>query len=646
MPIQDNEDKRVPDQPVPDAEEELRRRQAQEQQQNENSIQKSGKLLPFLNAKAEYHQSRIDSLDEKIANQTDKIDRNNAKIEALSAKADKLEDTNRMLKATFANMPLVQSMIRKNEERIKAIREDKIPKRQQKSKAGWQKIDKLTAKRAVISHKFDRVVALNDAIRSFSIGFNKERREVFADAMDRLNEATYHCITDKKQTLDAQKQELIKQYNAPETSAVDKFDIQSKINEMTARIQKLDERLEKVWQPDEFYVSQDNDTLDAQMELTSEKLADIADNGIKSTSELAEDTLFSALETEELDKAQVAALADKFNHKPTADVEVQLEDDYNMIDGIINNGSKEDIDKAKTELSDTIKSMESLAENPYVPQEMRDNAAAELVKLKKQMELLADSDEVFVESWLSEMLEDGTAELTENGGFKVNADYYFELPRNERHYETMTEAQAATVMSALTASAVEFSAMSKGEDKVSITVAKKDVPILNDLMYSAIGKVAKTEAAKENAGKGDKGKHQTINPEYYASLSEKERFTKAEPVKTAQAITAELEKTGVPFSAVVRKNDTMAITVRKENAPVYKKIEGDVKASLAKERVPLSPEKAQAKQQPKRSAPPQRKGTGYFSRKEMQKEAQRVRQQGKKQDTPAPAKKKDNQGLE
>lgn len=66
MPVQDNDDKRTADQPAVDAEE-LRRKQAQsrEQQQDETSVQKSGKLLPLLNAKAEHHQSRIDSLDEK-----------------------------------------------------------------------------------------------------------------------------------------------------------------------------------------------------------------------------------------------------------------------------------------------------------------------------------------------------------------------------------------------------------------------------------------------------------------------------------------------------------------------------------------------------------------------------------------------------
>ena len=128
---------------------------------------------------------------------------------------------------------------------------------------------------------------------------------------------------------------------------------------------------------------------------------------------------------------------------------MQLEDDYNMIDGIINNGSKEDIDKAKAELAEGIKSMESLAENPFVPQEMRDNAVEELAKMKSQLELLNMHDEVEVDSWLSDMLDKGDAVLTDDGGFKVNPDYYKELPRNDRHVETMMEIQAVEVMSAL-----------------------------------------------------------------------------------------------------------------------------------------------------------------------------------------------------
>ena len=266
MPVQDNDDKRTADQPAVDAEE-LRRKQAQsrEQQQDETSVQKSGKLLPLLNAKAEHHQSRIDSLDEKIANQIDKIDRNKAKIEALSAKADKLEDTNRMLKATIGNLPGIGAVIALNEKRIQAIREEKIPERQQKIDQGWKKIDALTDKRDRIEHKLNRVIALNDTIKSFSIGFNKERREAFADAMTRLNGATVDCLSDKKATLEAKKQKILDTYNDPATSVVDKYNLSEQLKDVNERISALDDKIVKLARPETHYEEQVNDQLDASM---------------------------------------------------------------------------------------------------------------------------------------------------------------------------------------------------------------------------------------------------------------------------------------------------------------------------------------------------------------------------------------------
>ncbi|MBP1536028.1 MAG: DUF4316 domain-containing protein [Ruminococcus sp.] len=568
MPVQDNDDKRTADQPAVDAEEELRKQKAraQEQQQDETSVQKSGKLLPFLNAKAERHQSRIDTLDSKIATQQDKIKTHKSAIQRLSDTADRLEDKNRMLETTLGNLPLVRTFIEKNKKKIADIRENKIPAREQKIKVCEDKIAKHTAKRETIIHKLNRVIALSDAIKSFSIGLNKNRREAFSDAMDRLNEATYHCLTDKKNAMQTKREGLVQKYNAPETSVVDKLKIQEQINNISLRIQDIEKRINDVWQPDEFYFMQDNDTLDAQIELTSEKLADMTKTGTVTVPDLAESTLFSALETEELDKSQIAALADKLKKQQMTDVEVQLEDDYNMIDGIINNGSKEDIGKAKAELAEGIKSMESLADNPFVSEEVRASAADELAKMKKQLELLSASDEVFVESWLDTMVDRGAAEYTQDGGFKVNPDYYKELPRNDRHVETMIEIQAVEVMSALTDAGIQFSAATKGEDKVGITVSKNDVPALNDVMYASIGKIAHTEAAKENGGKGEKGKYQTINPEYYASLGKDDKHTRVEPIGTARKIVAELQKQNIPYSAVVRKNDTVAVTVSKANA--------------------------------------------------------------------------------
>lgn len=683
MPVQDNDDKRTADQPVVDAEEEFRRKQvqAQEQQQEESCTQKSGKLLPILNAKAEHHQSRIDSIDEKIANQTDKIDRNKAKIEALSAKADKLEDTNRMLKATIGNLPGIRTLIANNEKRIQAIREVKIPKRQEKIDQGWKKIDTLTAKRDRIEHKLNRMIALNDTIKSFGIHFNKERREAFADAMTRLNSSTVDCLSDKKATLEAKKQAILDTYNAPETSAVDKLKLGEQLKSVNERIGALESKIMKLARPETHYEEQTNDQLDASMVLTGEKLGEMVQNGTMDMPSLAEGAVQAAQEVETLDRSQVASIADKLVDQPLASAEMQMEDDYNMIDGIINNGSKEDIDKARAELREGIKNMESLAENPFVPQEMRENATAELEKMRKQLELLDSVDEIEVESWLMTMVDNGDAVLTDDGGFKVNPDYYKELPRGDRHVETMTEIQAVEVMSALTAAGVAYSAATKGEDKVGITVSKNDVPALNDVMYASIGKIAHTEAAKENGGKGEKGKYQTINPEYYASLGKDDKHTRVEPIATARKIVAELQKQNIPYSAVVRKNDTVAVTVSKANVEAYKQIESAVKGERAVEYVNPDFFKSLPKQERftqrmdegqarKKSAELTAKGVehsavfggeksavtvakkdsqrAFFSRGRMQRDAQRIsgRGQQKSQQREQTPKKRKNQGLE
>ena len=683
MPVQDNDDKRTTDQPAVDAEEELRRKQAQaqEQQQEESGAQKSDKLLPFLNAKAEHHQSRIDSLDEKIANQTDKIDRNKAKIEALSAKADKLEDTNRMLKATIGNLPGIRTLIANNEKRIQAIREVKIPKRQEKIDQGWKKIDTLTAKRDRIEHKLNRVIALNDTIKSFGIHFNKERREAFADAMTRLNSSTVDCLSDKKATLEAKKQAILDTYNAPETSAVDKLKLGEQLKGVNERIGALESKIMKLARPETHYEEQTNDQLDASMILTGEKLGEMVQNGTMDIPSLAEGAVQAAQEVETLDRSQVASIADKLIDQPLASAEMQMEDDYNMIDGIINNGSKEDIDKARAELREGIKNMENLAENPFVPQEMRENATAELEKMRKQLELLDSVDEIEVESWLMTMVDNGDAVLTDDGGFKVNPDYYKELPRGDRHVETMTEIQAVEVMSALTAAGVAYSAATKGEDKVGITVSKNDVPALNDVMYASIGKIAHTEAAKENGGKGEKGKYQTINPEYYASLGKDDKHTRVEPIATARKIVAELQKQNIPYSAAVRKNDTVAVTVSKANVEAYKQIESAVKGERAVEYVNPDFFKSLPKQERftqrmdegqarKKSAELTAKGVehsavfggeksavtvakkdsqrAFFSRGRMQRDAQRIsgRGQQKSQQREQTPKKRKNQGLE
>lgn len=108
--------------------------QENDEEKRENNITKSQKIMPFLNVKAETHQSKLNSIDAKIATKEDKIYRNVARIEKLTAKAERLEDRNTMLKNMFGNIPAVRKIIESNEKKIENIRNVKIPKRQEKIK--------------------------------------------------------------------------------------------------------------------------------------------------------------------------------------------------------------------------------------------------------------------------------------------------------------------------------------------------------------------------------------------------------------------------------------------------------------------------------------------------------------------------------
>ena len=573
MPVQDNEDSRKKvSEPVTE--------EPQKQQVQEN-IQKSGKLLPFLNAKAEQHTNRIENLNNKIATQESKISKHTSKIEKLTARADKLEDTNRMLKNMFGDNPVVKAMIAKNDQKIADIRDNKITNRQQKIKACQGKIGKLTAKRDIVQHKLNRVVALNDTIKSFTIGRNAERRVAFSNAINRLNVATVDCLTDKKAGLESKKNAVMKQYNAPETDVADKFKLQDKLNNLSAKINSVDEKIAKI-KPDIRLAEKPAELVDATIKLTSDTIAEKVQDGNISMPEVSLDTVTVAQSVESLDKDKINELAGQVNDNPLKTAEEQLEDDANMIDGIINNGSKSDLEQTRAEL---------LAQLAAI-----DNALGEQSAPQQTVEVSSDN-------WLENAVSQGIAEFTDNGGFKVNPDYYAELPKDDRHYESMNETQAVEVMSALSAAYIAFSAASRGDGKVSLTVAKSDVNALNDIMYASIGKIAQTAAVQENGGKGEKGKYQTVNPEYYASLAKNQRFTKVEPIETGRKIAAELQRANIPFSAVVRKNDTVALTVSKANSQTFRQIEG-------KHRKPKQVER--------------RADKAYFSRSKLKRDAQQI----------------------
>lgn len=519
----------------------------------ENNIKKSEKLIPFLNVKAETHQSKINSIDVKIATKEDKISRNEAKIEQLTAKADRLEDRNTMLKNMFGNVPAVRKIIESNEKKIENIRNVKIPKRQEKIKVHKQKIAVLSGKRDKTEHKLNRVIALSDAIKSFSIGLNRERRAIFSDAMDRLNTANADCLSDKITALQAKKQQIIEEYNRPETSVVDKLKLTLKLKNINRKIHDTNEKMQKFIHSENHYSEKSADTVDATMKVTSDKFANISESATYTIPEITENIIATADSVDMMDKNKIAEIAA----------------DSNSLDG----SSRTELENMQKELSETLMAMKEISGNKYMMQSVRESTAKEIPQIEAQLNAVNQALEKLKtpENTLK------NAVIGEDGSMKVNIDFYNSVPKNERFTVALTVPQAEKVMSELTKQNIEFSAVTRG-DKAVVMVAEKNMSDLQKIIGQSQNEI--NQEFHDNS-RIEKTNFKPINPDFYKSLPTENRSINIETKENAEKIMSQLSEKNIAFSAVECKNSKFAITVAKEDENAYKSVANEVKGERA-----------------------------------------------------------------
>ena len=111
------------------------------------------------------------------------------------------------------------------------------------------------------------------------------------------------CLSDKKATLEAKRQDILDTYNAPETSAVDKLKLGEQLKGVNERIGALESKIMKLARPETHYEEQTNDQLDASMVLTGDKLGEMVQNGTMDMPSLAEGAVQAAQEVETLDRS-------------------------------------------------------------------------------------------------------------------------------------------------------------------------------------------------------------------------------------------------------------------------------------------------------------------------------------------------------
>ena len=78
-----------------------------------------------------------------------------------------------------------------------------------------------------------------------------------------------------------------------------------------------------------------------------------------------------------------------------------------------------------------------------------------------------------------------------------------------------------------------------------------------------------------------KPEYQTVNPDFYKSLTKDNRSISVENKENADKVMERLAGKNIQFSAVIRKNDTVEITVAKTDENTYKSISDNVKNERA-----------------------------------------------------------------
>ena len=553
MPVQEREN------PTAEQAAEAQRRKQELQEQN---IKKSEKLLPFLKVKVEQHRGRIASLDDKITAREAKITASMDKIAKLTAKADRLEDTNKTLKALVGNLPLIKGIIERNEKKIQAIREEKIPKAQEKIEFQKGKISELHTKRDKVQHKLDKALSLNSVIRSFGIGLNQERRQVFTEALQKFQQSSIACMGDKLDGMKAKRQELYEQYNAPETSAVDKLELQKKINSMTEKIEALTDKMDSL--ADRFAEPKTEQEVEEEISETAGKLAEVSEREEVTMPEISEAVLGDGEDAPE--------------RQALMSVEIFGELRYFKVD----EQSVDDILKASQADKPLLKLMEmgeqvSAAEYAEIQQsdkftfsvEMNfDNDSVDIYSVNEGKGGIAESDrsdenttittvrvsEIGKEQSAPVVTEEKTtpaqtAPKQEGKEFiKVNPEYYASLQKNDRSVNPMPKNIAEQVMNKLGAMNVPFSAVERKGGLVAVTVSKENEGILK-----AVEKQARTERGK-----------QLVNPDFFKSLPREERFTQRMTEQQAEAKVAELSDKGIACSAVL-DGERSGVTVHKKD---------------------------------------------------------------------------------
>ena len=492
---------------------------------------------------------------------------------------------------------MLKGMIESNEKKIQKIREVKIPAKQAKIKVHANKIQQLSGKRKLIQHKLDRVVSLNGIIKSFGIANNKARHEAFSASLENFRASTSDCMTDKYNAIKLQREKLIERYTQPETSYSEQFRLQQRINDLGQKMDEFSKKIEKLDSPDEPKVK-----VEKSVSATADVIADASEKPEISMPALSADVIEAAMSGETVLENQISQLKQERNKiQDTIDEEMKmLKNPYVTLEGV-----KEDIKKDLSKLQEKLNEIDAQilvmsAKKPELQPEfdsipeLKPEIPAVPENPLKSVEELLESNANSIDGVLNNGAEMGLFAIEQNGEQRF---YKSEtVTANELlHTAANSETPYADMMKmGQQISEPEFAEIQQSDKfKFSVEVNFDEHNVHLYAVNNGKGGIAEPDRNKENtiiqampiSQFIKKQEHKTpeneplkVNPEYYKCLPEEERSVHYEPKNIAENIMQKLDEMKIPFSAVECKNESIAITVSKENESAFRSVEKQFKA--------------------------------------------------------------------
>lgn len=618
MPIQDNEVTKQPE--------------------LEADAHKSETLLPIFHMAYGSHMDTLDHLQEQKAETQDQISKSENRIAMLEEKAARLEATNAMLQDLMDSGKLpgaVSAIIRANETKINAIHENRIPKIENSIRKAENKISKLDDRIAVVRLKAEKLRSFSNVIQSFMIPNPQKRRELFKESMENLRNSSNGLL---RISMNAEKSKLSKLFEQYEKSdsMTEKFKLGQKIEAVKSSISAMEAKIHKLENAPEMENANDH----------------IVDKAIAQTEAEIENTDFlSSGDLSDFDKPIETVTLDSAEYLRNA--EMSMEDDMNMIDGIINNGKKEERPDVPLFLEEidfstcddaTLQSFRESAKANMecakeISQALSQNYDYERYTLNSE-QALSDVREKFSDDRISFVLACALNGTSDGRIAKEVKDFVRDTLQNVP--ELYTKRSLSLSSHAGLINLFAKTVMQAQPEKQVEKQAEKPTP-------------EKKEPQKTRSGV------RKINPNYYRQIPPEDRVITNEPAKVGAIIMTELEKQKIPFSAVetdkgvtitVSKKNEGAFHAAKEKAkdthvclvnpemfrqipredraiqPMSEKEAQETMQKLEKDSIPYS-----ARLDGDKSAVTVRKSEApaYFSRKKMKKLAQEVKAESPKQ---------------